>query len=208
MKPLDDDWRGLQADGAGWSGRRHRAGRLLSRSHRLSLIAGLIALVVAPGGRAAVRGAPQLRFSRLAENALAYLYYTRAVEFAVCLYGPVEGDVVTVERVEFTFISAYSESSVSAENCPAARDLLGMAHSHPDGDCRFSSADVAAFLARSGHPIDFVVCARNQVNWMNREEAGALRSSARSASPPIAASKIRGVRLREVRLRDVSDKPR
>jgi proteasome lid subunit RPN8/RPN11 len=177
------------------------------RSNRLLLIGGLIALVVAPAGHAAA-SAPQLRFSRLAENALAYLYNTRVVEFAVCLYGPVAGDVVTVERVGFTFISAYSETSVSAENCSAARDLLGMAHSHPDGDCRFSNADVAAFLARTDHPFDFVVCERNQVNWMNREEAMALRSEARSASPSVSASNIRGVRLREVRLLDVSSTPR
>jgi proteasome lid subunit RPN8/RPN11 len=130
--------------------------------------------------------AQELRFGRVPENALAYLYKTRAVEFAVCLYGSIRPEAVTVERVAFTFISDYSATSVTAEQCPAERDLLGMAHSHPDGDCRFSTADVAAFLARADHPFDFVMCEDNQVNWMSREEAMALTGAPFPSAAPSA----------------------
>ncbi len=120
----------------------------------------LLTLLSTPAG-----GGPlQLSFARLPENVLTYLYNTRRVEFAVCLYRPVNPKAVSVERVAFTFVSSYSEASVTAEDCPADKGLLGMAHSHPDGDCRFSKGDVAAFLKRSNHPFDFVVCENNQIN--------------------------------------------
>lgn len=124
--------------------------------------------------------AQELTFGRLAENALAFLYNTRKVEFAVCLYGQQTSQAVHVDRVGFTFLRSYSESSVTAEDCSPAGELLGMAHSHPNGDCRFSKADVVAFLDRQGHPFDFVMCAKNQVNWMNREEGEQMLRPARS----------------------------
>jgi proteasome lid subunit RPN8/RPN11 len=155
---------------------------------------------------AAFSASPQLRFTRLAENALAYLYNTRTVEFAVCLYGPANPEVVSVERVAFTFVSSYSSDSVTAEDCPADKDLLGMAHSHPDGDCRFSGADVAAFLARSDHPFDFVVCENNQINWIGREEAAALSPSARTSLPPPHAARLEVRTLREVKVLGVTSK--
>jgi proteasome lid subunit RPN8/RPN11 len=94
-------------------------------------------------------------------------------EVMLCLDGEVHGGVVKVTRFRATPITYADRTSIRYESC-AAREFVGVVHSHPpDGGCYLSLTDLLNARAQ-GHEIDLIVCGGGTFAWQTRGASGII----------------------------------
>lgn len=113
-------------------------------------------------------------------QAWALFYREFKSEFMTCLYGAQVGDSVDVRWAVLasTKPSQVSDSGVTRPiYCPrlgGENHLVGIAHSHPSGQCGQSGADLRTFLG-SGLAVSIIICSPHDLAVYTRPRLAGVR---------------------------------
>ena len=110
-------------------------------------------------------------------NNLHFLYNHLQTEFAFCVFGEVQNDVIMIDHLELPFITSATATTVQYFNC-RGRKFLGMGHSHPSvvipgTNCDLSEVDEDS-LVQTNAPFEFLLCDMG-LTWFTREEVRVKR---------------------------------